>query len=111
MRHIMKNKVEGMPPSKAKTYTSNHDNRVSDKGARIKLTITRPKQSSLGSVDDSTTATKNLLAKLADNNNNIDNLVHDEGVNNCVKSHIEEQTKSSAKHILSNVYNNIYNPP
>ena len=28
-----------------------------------------------------------------------------------VKSHISEQAKSSAKHILSNLYNNIYNAP
>ena len=41
----------------------------------------------------------------------IDNLLHDEDINKFVKSHIKEQAKLSAKHILGNLYNNTHNVP
>ena len=43
--------------------------------------------------------------------NNINDILHDEDVNRFVKSYIRGQAKSSAKHILGNLYKNIYNPP
>ena len=48
---------------------------------------------------------------MVDNNNNIHNLLHDEDVNEFVKSHIKKPPKSSAKYILGNLYNHIYNAP
>jgi len=44
-------------------------------------------------------------------NDNINNLLHDEDINTFFKSHTKEQAKSSAKHILGNLYNNICNAP
>ena len=76
------------------------------------MKITRPTHTSSGGVGDLTTTAKKLIVKLVDNsNNNSKNILHDVDVNKCVKSHIAEQAKASSKHILSNLYNNIYNAP
>ena len=69
-----------MPPSAKKTYTIKYNNIVRDKGARTKLNITKPTHTTLGGVGDVTTAAKKLIVKLVDNNNNINNLLHDEDV-------------------------------
>ena len=58
-----------MPPLK-KIYTIANNNIVSDKGARIKLKITRPTHNTNSSVGDLTTAAKNIILKLVDSSNN-----------------------------------------
>ena len=51
---------------------------------------TKPIHTSLGGVGDLTTAAKKLIVKLVDNsNNNTRNLLHDEDVNEFIKSHIK----------------------
>ena len=102
-----------MPPSKKKTYTIKYNNIVSDKGAKTQLKITKTTHTTLGCVGDLTTASKKLTVKLVDNKNNddINDILHDEDVNRFVKSYLREQAKSSAKHKLSSLYENIYNPP
>ena len=66
-----------MPASK-KTCTIKYNNKVIDKGAIIKLKITRPTHTSLGGVNDLTTAAKKIIVKLVDNsNNNIKIFLHD----------------------------------
>ena len=68
-----------MPPSKW-TYAIADNNIVSDKGARIKLKITRPTHTSNSSVGDLTTAVKKIILTLvaSSNNNKIDNPFHHE---------------------------------
>jgi len=51
-------KIQEMPTSK-ETYTIVNNNIVSDKGARMKLKITRPTHTSNGRVGDLTTTAKN----------------------------------------------------
>ena len=76
------------------------------------MKITRPTHTSLAGVGDLTTSANKLIVKLVDSsNNNISNLLHNEDANKFVQCHIKEQAKSSAKYILGNLYNNIYNAP
>ena len=42
-------------------------------------------------------------------NSNLNNLLLDEDINQFVKSHLKGQAKSSAKRVLGNLYDNIYN--
>ena len=99
-----KNKVEGALLSKQKVYTIKDYNIVSDKGAKTKLKITKSTHTTSGGVGDLTTASKQLIVQLVDNINNINNLLHYEGVNRFVKSYIKDQAKSSDKQILGNLY-------
>jgi len=75
------------------------------------LKITRRTHTSKSSVGDLTTAAKTNLDVVNNDNNDINNLLHDKDTNKFLKSHVKEQAKSSAKHILGNLYNNIYNAP
>ena len=57
-KKIISRKLKRCRPVK-KTYAIANNNIVSDKGARMKLKITRPTHTSSGSVGDRTTAAKN----------------------------------------------------
>ena len=71
--------------------------------------MARPTHTSQGGVGGLTTATKKIILKLGDgNNNDINNLLHDEDMTKFLKSHTKGQAKSSAEHILGDLYNNIY---
>ena len=47
---------------------------------------------------------------MIDNSNNINDFVHDDDVNIFAKIHMKYREKSSAKHILDNLYKNIFSP-
>ena len=79
-----------MPPNKKHIHYRNNDI-VSDKGARIKLKITRPTHTSQSSVGDLTTVAKKLIFTLVDSSNNkMNNCLHDEDINIFLKSHMKK---------------------